>query len=197
MADMSIHIPAGNLNNARWELDTRMIPSIFYKDPTDFIVRCRRQKDGYLCALFNRYYEIANKVFFFDDPKFFEKSQFVLTETDLDNGRTVLHLSLPDEHQGSLNYCTGYGIAFEKKLFTIRNPKFFTLERHFGGIFRLGTVDKEGNHTDLGETSGDVQKDLETIGRIAAEMDAQRLAQLQKEMQERKERKKAEKRLKK
>lgn len=177
MEEITIQIPAGNLNNARWELDVRMIPGIFHKDPADFIIRCRRHNDGYLCALFNRYYEIANRVFFFEDPKVFEKHQFSLTEDTLENGKRVICLSLPDEHKGSLNYCTDYVITYEKKLLSIQNPQFFTIERHFGGVYHLGTVDRSGNHRDLGESSGHRMADLEAFGRIAAEMDAARAAE--------------------
>lgn len=190
MADFEIQIPGGSINNARWDLDTHMIPSIFYKDSADFIIRCRRHSDGYLCALFNRYYEIANRVFFLDDPKHFEKAQFSLTEHNPEHGGQVIRLSLPDEHKGSLNYCTDYVITYDKKLFGPQNAKFFTIERHFGGVYRLGTVDASGNHTDLGESTGTAEDDVAQLCRIAAEQDAQRAEQARQAKLEKKNKKK-------
>ena len=167
MSETTIQIPAGKLNNARYELDLYMIPKIFHKDPADFIVRCQRTKGGYLSALFNKYYDIANSVFFFNNPKHFQESDFTITEATPVKGQHVLCLTLPSEHEGSLVYCTGFAIAYEKKLFAVKNPRFFLIERQLGGVFRIGSVDAEGSYTDLCASSGNPVEDIPRIHSLA------------------------------
>lgn len=169
MTDATIQTPTGKLNNARYELDFYMIPKIFHRDPADFIVRCQRTKGGYLSALFNKYYDIANSVFFFNNPKHFSEADFTMVEAHPAKGQHVLYISLPTEHEGSLVYCTGLAIAYEKKLFTIKNPRFFLIERQLGGIFRIGSVDPEGNFTDHCDSSGTVEGDIALIHSLASE----------------------------
>lgn len=167
MPDINVQIPGGELNNARYQLDTAIIPIIFYKDPSDFVIRCLRQKDGYLCALFNRYYDFVNPVFFIENHKHFEISDFSQTEHDLGGKQQLLYIHLPTEHQGSLNYCTAYVFTYEKKFFGPKNVRFFTIEHQFGGGEVIGSVDAEGNHVSCGPSSGDKAEDIARIQKIA------------------------------
>lgn len=167
MTDINVQIPGGELNNARYQLDTAIIPKIFHKDPSDFVIRCLRAKDGYLCALFNRYYDFVNPVFFIDSYKHFEVSDFSQTEHSFDGNKRILYIHLPTEHQGSLNYCTAYVFAYEKKFFGPKNAKFYTIEHQFGGGEHIGSVDKEGNHVDFGASSGTKEGDIARIQEMA------------------------------
>ena len=167
MSETTIQIPGGKLNNARYDLDLYMIPKIFHQDPADFIVRCQRTKGGYLAALFNKYYSVVNSVFFFDNPKHFDGKDFAVTEAAPARGAHVLYLSLPSEHEGSLEYCVGFAITYEKKLFALKNPKFFAVVRRLGGVFRIGCVDAQGSFTDLDASTGTVEGDMEKIHSLA------------------------------
>lgn len=157
----------GKLNNARYQLDFGMIPKIFYKDPVDFTTRCRRAKSDYLCALFNRYYQVVNTVYFFDRPKKFRPSDFSQRETSPAGGKQLLHITLPTEHEGSLEYCTDYVIAFEKGLFGVKNPRLYAIERNLGGVMTIGAMEPDGTHTDHGPAAGTVEENLARIARIA------------------------------
>lgn len=161
------HKSAGGLNNARYQLDFSIIPKILFKDPTDFITRCQRSKGEYICALFNRFYEFANSVFFFDRPKHFDSDQFTLQERKLSDGRRMLHITLPSEHEGSLVYCTDYVILYEKKLFGVKNAASFTIERHLGGTVIIGSVDDQMNHVHHDESRGSQEADLDLIRDLA------------------------------
>lgn len=156
----------GKLNNARYELDFGIIPKIFHKDPTDFITRCLRSKDGYVCAMFNRYYELVNKVYFLDNPKHFETNQFGLIKQRLSGGVQMAYITLPSEHEGSLVYCTAYAVVWQKGFFRFKNPRLFHIVRNLGGVMTVCTVDAEGNYTDHGPTTGTAEEDMARIGEI-------------------------------
>lgn len=155
----------GKQNNARYELDFGIIPKIFYKDPGDFVTRCLRWKDGYVCAMFNRYYELVNKVFFPNHPKRFDPSQFALTESKIEGGR-VIYITLPTEHEGSLVYCSAYAAAYRKGFFGIKDAKLFLIERSVLGTDCIGTMDPEGKHVNFGPVTGSIQGDIARIAEI-------------------------------
>lgn len=107
------------INNVRFQLDFGMIPKIFYKDPIDFVLRTRRVKTDYICALWNRYFETLNPMYFPENPKQFSSEDFTLREAVQGKLRFVL-LALPDDHEGSLEYCTDYFIVWQKGIFGIK-----------------------------------------------------------------------------
>lgn len=153
------------LNNVRYQLDYGMIPKIFYRDPVDFVLRSRRVKGAYISALFNRYYELVNPVFFPDRPKTFRPEDFSVTESAAGRGR-LLRITLPEEHEGSLEYCTEYVIAFGKGLFGVKNPRLYAIERNLGGVMTIGAMEPDGTHTDLGP-GGTVEENLSRIAGTA------------------------------
>lgn len=153
------------LNNVRYQLDYGMIPKIFYRDPVDFTLRSRRVKGDYICALFNRYYEMVNPIFFPDRPKKFIPGDFTVTETEAGKGR-LLCITLPREHEGSLEYCTAYVIAFGRGLFGVKNPRLYAIERNLGGVMTIGAMEPDGTHTDQGP-AGTEAENLTRIAGIA------------------------------
>lgn len=151
------------LNNVRFQLDFGMIPKIFYKDPIDFVLRTRRVKGEYICALFNRYYETLNPMYFPENPKQFAPREFPVREAALGKGYFIF-IGLPKEHEGSLEYCTKFIIACQKGLVTIKNPRLFAVERNLGGILTIGAMEPDGTHTTLGSAG----TEEENLARIAA-----------------------------
>ncbi len=137
------------INNVRFQLDFGMIPKIFYKDPIDFLVRTRRVKGEYICALWNRYYETLNPMYFPENPKHFSPKDFSLRETVSGKGY-YLTITLPGDHEGSLEYCTEYIIACRKGLFSLKAPRLFAVERNLGGVMTIGAMEPDGTHTTLG-----------------------------------------------
>lgn len=137
------------INNVRFQLDFGMIPKIFYRDPIDFVLRTRRVKGDYICALFNRYYETLNPMYFPETPKSFAPSDFTVRES-VSGGQHFLIISLPEEHEGSLEYCTEFIIAYRKGIFGMKNPRLFALERNLGGTMTIGAMEPDGSHSTLG-----------------------------------------------
>lgn len=138
------------INNVRFQLDFGMIPKIFYKDPVDFALRTRRVRGEYICALFNRYYETLNPMYFPENPKQFTPGEFPVRET----AQGKLHffiIGLPREHEGSLEYCTDFLIGYQKGLFGMKSPRLYAIERNLGGVFTVGAMEPDGTHTTLGK----------------------------------------------
>ena len=149
------------INNVRFQLDFGMIPKIFYKDPIDFVLRTRRVKGDYICALWNRYYETLNPMYFPENPKRFTPGDFAVREVD-GKGRSFLILTLPGDHEGSLEYCVEYIIACKKGIFGAKNPRLYALERNLGGVMTIGAMNPDGTHTTLC-TAGTEEENLAAV----------------------------------
>ncbi len=149
------------LNNVRFQLDFGMIPKIFYKDPVDFVLRTRRVKGDYICALWNRYFETLNPMYFPENPKKFNPVDFTVREAAQRKVHFFL-ITLPGDHEGSLEYCTEYYIAWRKGVFGMKNPRLYALERNLGGVMTIGAMEPDGTHTTLG-SAGTAQENLALI----------------------------------
>ncbi len=149
------------INNVRFQLDFGMIPKIFYKDPMDFALRTRRVKGEYICALWNRYFETLNPMYFPENPKSFTPEQFIVRETTADKLHYFL-ISLPEDHEGSLEYCTSLFVAYQRGIFGLKKPKLYALERNLGGIMTVGAMEPDGTHTTLG-SAGTEEEHLKLI----------------------------------
>ena len=149
------------INNVRFQLDFGMIPKIFYKDPLDFVLRTGRVKGEYICALWNRYFETLNPMYFPENPKHFSPADFCVREGAVDKLR-FYRITLPGDHEGSLEYCVEYIIAFRKGLFGRKNIRLYALERNLGGVMTIGAMEPDGTHTTLGR-AGTEDEDLALI----------------------------------
>lgn len=154
------------LNNVRFQLDFGMIPKIFYKDPIDFILRSRRVKGAFICALFNRYYEVLNPMYFPDRPKHFAPTDFTVREKTA-HKLQFMTISLPAEHEGSLEFCRSYIIAWQKGIFSMKNPRLYAVERTPLGLMSLGAMEPDGTHTTLGQ-AGTEEENLAIIAQHSA-----------------------------
>ena len=154
------------LNNVRFQLDFGMIPKIFYKDPVDFVVRSRRVKGEFICALFSRYYEMLNPMYFPENPKSFSPSDFTVREISQGKGQYFMVIDLPSEHEGSLEYCTQFIAAWQKGIFGMKKPRLFALERTPLGIMTVGVMEPEGTYTTLGD-AGSEAENLALIAQVA------------------------------
>lgn len=153
------------LNNVRFQLDFGMIPKIFYKDPVDFIVRTRRVKGEFICALFNRYYEVLNPMYFPENPKHFVPGDFTVRERTLGKAQFFI-FDLPGEHEGSLEYCVQFIAAWRKGVFGIKTPRLYALERTPLGLLTVGAMEPDGTYTTLGE-AGTEEENLALIAKAA------------------------------
>ncbi len=155
------------INNVRFQLDFGMIPKIFYKDPIDFVLRTRRVQGEYICALVNRYYETLNPMYFPENPKHFTPEDFTVREIG-DKGRSFLVIGLPTDHEGSLEYCVEYYIAYRKGVFGMKSHRLYALERNLGGVMTIGAMNPDGTHTTLGR-AGTEEENLALMAKAAAE----------------------------
>lgn len=155
------------LNNVRFQLDFGMIPKIFYRDPIDFVLRTRRVKGDYICALFNRYYETLNPMYFPENPKNFIPGDFTVRESALGKLQYIT-ITLPGEHEGSLEYCKAYYIAGRKGIFGMKNPQLYALERNLGGTLTIGAMNPDGTHTTLG-LAGAEEENLQMVAKAISE----------------------------
>ena len=149
------------INNVRFQLDFGMIPKIFYKDPIDFVLRTRRVKGDYICALWNRYYETLNPMYFPENPKSFTSGDFTVREAAKGKLRFFL-ITLPEDYEGSLEYCKAYFIVWQKGILGIKNPRLYGLERNLGGTLTIGAMEPDGTHTTLGK-AGTEEENLSLI----------------------------------
>lgn len=149
------------LNNVRFQLDFGMIPKIFYKDPVDFILRTRRVKGDFICALFNRYYETLNPMYFPENPKCFTPADFTARERTLGKAQFFI-IDLPGEHEGSLEYCVQFLLVWKKGVFGMKNPRLCAVERTPLGLRNVGAMEPDGTHTTLGE-AGTEEENLAMI----------------------------------
>lgn len=152
------------LNNVRFQLDFGMIPKIFYKDPLDFVLRSRRVKEEFICALFNRYYETLNPMYFPENPKHFSPADFAFRELTGEKGTHYQIITLPREHEGSLEYCTQFIIVWKKAMFKKTLYRLYAIERTPLGLLSLGAMEPDGTHTTLGAAG----TEEENLSRIAA-----------------------------
>ena len=155
------------INNVRFQLDFGMIPKIFYRDPIDFVLRTRRVKGDYICALFNRYYETLNPMYFPENPKSFTPGDFTVRECDAGKLQFIM-ITLPKDHEGSLEYCVDYIIAYRKGIFGMKNPRLYALERNLGGVMTIGAMNPDGSHSTLGR-AGSEEENRNLIGNSIAE----------------------------
>lgn len=153
------------LNNVRFQLDFGMIPKIFYKDPVDFIVRSRRVKGEFICALYNRYYEVLNPMYFPDRPKHFVPGDFTVEEKAA-HKLQFMRITLPSEHEGSLEFCTEYIIAWQKGFLGMKKPQLYAVERTPLGLRQLGAMHPDGTHSSLGQ-AGMAEENLAAIANAA------------------------------
>lgn len=137
------------INNVRFQLDFGMIPKIFYKDPIDFVLRTRRVKSDFICALWNRYYETLNPMYFPENPKQFTPRDFTIRDGAAGKLH-YYHITLPKDHEGSLEYCTAYFVVWQKGFFGMKNIRLFGLERNLGGTMTIGGMEPDGSHSTLG-----------------------------------------------
>jgi hypothetical protein len=155
------------INNVRFQLDFGMIPKIFYKDPTDFLLRTRRVKEDYICALFNRYCETLNPMYFPENPKSFTPRDFSVQESTAGKLHFIT-ITLPSDHEGSLEYCVEYIIAYQKGIFGAKNPRLYALERNLGGILTIGAMEPDGSHSTLGR-AGTEEENLRMVAKAILE----------------------------
>lgn len=153
------------LNNVRFQLDFGMIPKIFYKDPVDFVVRTRRVKGEFICALYNRYYEVLNPMYFPENPKCFTPGDFTVGECVLGKAHFFI-IGLPREHEGSLEYCTQFIVAWRNGVFGMKEPRLYAVERTPLGLLTVGAMEPDGTHTTLGE-AGTEEENLALIAKAA------------------------------
>ena len=144
------------INNVRFQLDFGMIPKIFYKDPLDFVLRTRRVKGDFICALWNRYFETLNPMYFPESPKHFTPGDFQVRESSAEKLQ-FFHITLPTDHEGSLEYCVAYIIAYRKGLFGMKAPRLYALERNLGGVVTIGAMEPDGTHTTLGRAGSEAE----------------------------------------
>jgi hypothetical protein len=155
------------INNVRFQLDFGMIPKIFYKDPIDFVLRTRRVKSDYICALFNRYYDTLNPMYFPENPKHFTPENFCVRESVVGKLQLII-ITLPQDHEGSLEYCLEHIIAYRKGIFGPKKARLFALERNLGGVLTIGAMNPDGTHTTLFR-AGTEEENLALIAKAAAE----------------------------
>ena len=150
------------LNNFRYTLDFIIMPQ---NATPQFIQECISRKEKKICEFFNHYYNTINHLHFANHPKTFHEEEFTVTNTAVSNTRFILYITLPDEHEGSLMYCTAYAFSYERNFMGIKNIKFFTIEKSDMGTRCIGTME-DGKHMNLGLPTGTVEGDIAAIANI-------------------------------
>ncbi len=150
-------------NNVRYKLDFRVIPSMFESKGTEFINMLRESRGSILCNVFNLFYDdFGNSTFFKDNPKHFTENQFVFTEKDFGNNLKIIHISLPEEHEGSDIYCTAYIFSCRMQNNKVQSCSMYTVEKSMGDMAFIGTMTNTG-HLNFGFSTGSVDGDIQRI----------------------------------
>lgn len=156
-------------NGMRYRLDFMVMPIMVENRGVEFADAIVTSKGKVICDLFNSYYdEVGNATFFKDSPKHFTKKQFVFTEKDFDDKTRIIHISLPEEHEGSMVYCTAYVFVCGMKNGKINTFSMYTIEKSMGDITFIGKMHK-GSHINYGLATGSAEGDIQRIRELTAD----------------------------
>lgn len=154
-------------NNVRYELDFRLMPLLAENEGVDFINLILVSDGSVLCDVFNSFYdEFGNTSFFKDSPKHFTENQFTITEKDFDDEIKIVHISLPDEHEGSDIYCTAYVFVCYMENGEINSCSMYTVEKGIDDVTFICKMNK-GAHMNFGFGTGSVDGDIQRIRNLA------------------------------
>ncbi|MDE6426837.1 MAG: hypothetical protein K2K89_12000 [Ruminococcus sp.] len=150
-------------NNVRYQLDFILIPLFADNQGVDFVNSILESRGSILCNIFNSFYdEAGNNTFFKDNPKHFTDDQFIITEKDFDDEMKIIHISLPDEHEGSEVYCKAYIFACYMKDNKMDSCSMFTVEKSMVDATFICKM-TNGQHMNFGFGTGSVDGDIQRI----------------------------------
>ncbi|MDE6670610.1 MAG: hypothetical protein K2J36_09040 [Ruminococcus sp.] len=153
-------------NNVRYELDFRLMPLMTENKGIEFINLIIVSRGSIICTIFNSFYdECGNSTFFKDNPKHFTEDQFVFTEKDFSNNLKIVHISLPEEHEGSDIYCTAYIFACHMEDNIATSCSMYTVEKSMGDMAFIGKMTDTG-HLNFGISTDSADGDIERIREI-------------------------------
>ncbi|MDE5557250.1 MAG: hypothetical protein K2J32_06085 [Ruminococcus sp.] len=154
-------------NNVRYELDFVLMPLLAENEGVEFANGLLESRGSILCNIFNSFYdEFGNASSFKDCPKHFTENQFIFTEKDFDNNLKIIHISLPDEHEGSDIYCTAYIFACYMEDSKINSCSMFTVEKSIDDVAFIGKMTNR-QHMNFGLSTGSVDGDIQRIRELA------------------------------
>lgn len=121
------------------------------------------KREEYICDIFNSYYDkIGNPILFKEQPKHFSENQFVITNRNLDDTMKIIYVSLSDEHEGSLVYCTAYAFVYCIENKEIVSFFMFTIEKSIDNTTCIAHM-WDGERTNLGTATGSINGDIQFI----------------------------------
>ena len=150
-------------NNVRYRLDFKLMPSMVENHGLNFINKVLKQRGNAICKIFNSFYdEFGNHLFFIDNPKHFTEDQFVYTEKDFNSNLKIIHISLPEEHEGSDMYCIAYIFVCRMQNGKVQTCSMYTVEKSFSDLAFICSMTKKG-HMNFGPSTGSVDGDIQRI----------------------------------
>ena len=150
-------------NTVRKDLDFSYIPQMVYSDPCIFLKNCIRNKEKYICSLFNCYYTKYNPVYYPDDPKVFTPGDFRIFLKEIDDKKRILLLSLPEEFMGSSEYCAAYVLTYWLDDSKLTGLQFFTIEDTSYGWKTIGLISNNLERKRIARSSGKLDEDIRLI----------------------------------
>lgn len=148
---------------ARYALDFQVMPDTVRKQGETFVKNCLQRKGDYMAHLFNTFFHKLCK----DESVTYYPRDFHVTENKMPGSARILYIELPEQIYDSTVYCTAYAVAYTKPLFgSIRNVKFFTVEKSLLGTTCIGTMEPDGHHVNFGGAFPTAAENLRKIAKL-------------------------------
>lgn len=154
-------------NSVRSILDFQILPHIIYSDATVFINNCMTDREKFICALFNQYYELTNPSRYPLSPKIFHEDDFAVHLRKVASGKHLIQIYLPSEFAESMEFCTAYVITYETAGTSIFNERFFAIMDSMYGWKQLVYISPGYEQRYLGHCTENIERDLHTICQFA------------------------------
>lgn len=154
----------------RYKLDFQLLPILFHTDKKEFSKVFMEFPAELLAEMYTQVYETAFSGQPGQMPRIFSESDFSVRRKTYPGGAKICLVLLPPltGEDGSHVYCTAYAMAVSGNFIQL-----YTIEKSVFGTTCIGTVDKDGNHINLGDAGKTVEENLTRIARMLGEEPAE------------------------
>lgn len=155
-----------NLNDVRYTLDFDFMPEMFYETPAQFFNALEQGKEGFLCNVFNNFYEGVNEKHFKNNPIVFKPEDFKITKYLLAKSKFLYYVEVPTPHDGAKVWCEAFCFGFDLKIAEESKLKYFTVENSELNVKMLCGVDSDKKHVNYGKAAADMENNVDKMLKI-------------------------------
>lgn len=153
-------------DNLRYGLDFTFMPGLLQRQGPGLLMELLTEREEFICRIFNLFYNYMAVQDGTGRPKrHFTPDEFEVITRDLSGGRGIIYVTLPEDPDGAMVYCTAYAFLCVKDGRKITDPVMYTIERSVMNTTCIGRM-KGGTHYNLGPATGTVEGDIEFIDKL-------------------------------